>query len=388
MSSQTACRQRADGRSVLLPRRRLLQAASLLAGGSLLGCTPRGPVKIGFLGGMSGRVADLGIEGRDGARLAVDEVNARGGVNGRPIELLVQDDEHDKAVARRRLTELHDAGVQFVVGPMTSAMATVAAPLADARRVPLVSPTATTDELSGLDDMFFRVVPDAPTGARQQAAYLLRHGLRSLVTLTDLTNRAFARSWTQAAQQEFTAHGGSVLGSVEFEAAPGLKYTELAGQLAAARPQALVLAASAADCALLVQQVRRLDRDVTIALSPWAGTEGFPQMGGRALEGAIVAQYFDRDNRDPDYTGFVERFAARYGKKPGYPGVNAFDATLLGLDAVRRAESTGGVAAALAAMRSFKGLQRQVDLDAFGDSHAPMFLTEVRDGAFVSLKDA
>jgi branched-chain amino acid transport system substrate-binding protein len=373
---------------VLLHRRHLLQAATLLAGTALLGCAPRGPIKIGFLGGMSGRVADLGIEGRDGARIAVEEVNARGGVDGRSVELLTQDDEQDKAIAQQRLTELLDAGVELVVGPMTSAIATVAVPLADARKVPLVSPTATTHELSGLDDMFFRLVPDAPTGARQQAAYLMRRGLRSLVTLTDLKNRAFAQSWTQAAQQQFTAQGGSVLASVEFEAAPGLKYAELARSLVAARPQALVIAASAADCALLVQQVRQVDGDVTVALSPWAGTEGLPQMGGRALEGTIVAQYFDRDGHDPEYTGFVERFAARYGKKPGFPGVNAYDATMLGLDAVRRAESAGGVAAALRATRSFRGLQREVDLDAYGDSHAPMFLTEVRDGAFVSLKDA
>ena len=223
-------------------------------------------------------------------------------------------------------------------------------------------------------------------GARQQAAYLLQRGRRSLVTLTDRKNLAFAQSWTHAAQQAFVAQGGSLLAAIDFEAAPGLKFAELARRLVASRPQALVIAAGAADCALLVQQVRQVDGDVEIALSPWAGTEGFPQMGGRALDGTIVAQYFDRENHDPDYTGFVDRFAARYGRRPGFPAVNAYDATRLGLEAARQSESAGSMAAALQATRTFKGLQRDVALDAFGDSGAPMFLTVIQDGVYMPLK--
>jgi branched-chain amino acid transport system substrate-binding protein len=379
--TQSKQRPAASRRHWLLGGAATLASLASVGGLGLTGCASKGPLKIGFLGGMSGRVADLGIGGRNGTQLAVDECNAAGGVGGRQLELLIQDDEQNDATALKRLTEMLDAGALLIIGPMTSAVAVAVTPLANARGVPLISPTSTTHELSGKADMFFRVVPDAPTGARQQAAFLLKRGVRRLVTLTDLKNRAFAQSWTQAAAAHFSAGGGTVARSIDFEAAPGLRFTELASRALEAAPDVLVIAASAADSALLAQQVRNLDAKVLLALSSWAGTEQLPQLGGRAVEGAIVAQYFDRGSTAQAYQTFVERFRQRFGEAPGYPAVNAYDATQLGLAALRGGGERG-VAQALKGLRQHQGLQRAIDIDEFGDSRAPMFLTEVKGGNY------
>ena len=70
----------------------LRTAALLLVLGLVSGCGPREPVRVGFLGGLSGRVADLGEAGRNGAQIAVEEVNRAGGIDGRQIQLIVRDD--------------------------------------------------------------------------------------------------------------------------------------------------------------------------------------------------------------------------------------------------------------------------------------------------------
>lgn len=363
----------------------LLGPAALLLAGGLSGCGERQPVRIGFLGGMSGRVADLGIGGRNGAQLAVEDLNAAGGVLGRTVELLSRDDEHNDLVARRRLAELFDSGVGLVVGPMTSSVAMAVAPLAGQRGVALISPTSTTHELSGLADAFFRVVSDAPAGARQQADMLLVRGARRLVTVTDLKNRAFAQSWTAAAAQRFSAGGGALTRAIEFEAAPGLQFTELARRVADAKGDAVVIAASAADSSVLVQQLRRIDPNPLVSLSPWGGTEQLLELGGRALDGVLVMQYFDRNSTTPAYLGFVERYHKRFGEPPGYPSVNAYDALMLGVAAMRDAGSAEPAAllAALRRLREHTGLQRPIALDAFGDSGAPIFVNEIREGRYV-----
>lgn len=369
----------------VLSRRQLVQAALIAGSGMWSGCSPAAPVKLGFLGGMSGRSADLGIGGRNGAQLAVENFNARGGLDGRSVELLVEDDEQDEAVARRRLTQLFDAGVVAVVGPMTSAMAVAMVSLANQRGIPLISPTATTHELTGKEDMFFRLVPDAAAGARQQAAYVHAMGARRLVTVADLKNRAFSQSWAQTAAERFLALGGALAKAIDFEAAPGLRFADLAQQVVDAQPDAVVIAASAADSALLVQQIRQRDSRARIALSPWAGTETLPEMGGRAVEGAIVAQYFDRTSQAQAYRAFVAQYHGRFGEAPGFPAVNAYDATGLVLATLGRNTKSGALAAALAATRQHAGLQRDVALDAYGDSQAPMFLTVLKGGAYVLL---
>ena len=358
---------------------------ALAAAALLPGCGKPEPLRIGFLGSLSGRVADLGIGGRNGAQLAVDDLNAAGGIAGRQVELRVRDDEQNADVARRRLLELAAAGVRLVIGPMTSSVAIAVAPLAQERGLVLVSPTVTTHELSGKADAFFRVVSDAPRGAAQQAQFLFDQGLRSIATLADDQNRAFARSWVESAQRRFVALGGRVLLDLHFESRPGVQYAELAAALADAHADVVLLAASAADSALLMQQIRRRDARVALATSPWAGTEQLLQMGGRAVEGAIVPQYYDRDSQAAAYQQFVVRFRQRFGEAPGFPAVTGYDALMLGAEALRRRQGEAPLIEAMRTVRRHAGLQGELVLDEHGDSASPLYLTRVRDGQFESI---
>ncbi len=359
--------------------------ALLLAGagaGLFTGCAPRTPVKVGFIGGTSGRYSDLGVGGRRGVELAVEDLNRAGGVDGRPLELAARDDEQSDAVAVQRLQALIDEGVAFVVGPMTSSVAKALVPIANQRRVPLIAPSAGTHELSGLADHLFRVVPDTRVSARRQAEGLLARGHRRLVTVADMKNRAFSRAWADVVAQVFTAGGGQRVGTVEFEAVPGLAFTEVARQAVAPGGDVVMIAASATDSSVLAQQVRRLDAQVAFALSAWAGTEQLPMQAGKALEGAQVPQFHDRDSKAAPYVDFVQRFTARYGEAPGYQATNAYDCTTLGARALQQAGG-GELVAALRAISRHPGLQREIILDANGDCASPVFLTELRGGRYV-----
>lgn len=369
-----------------LSRRQLLGAAAALGAVPLAACSRKEPVRVGFLGGLSGRVSDIGVGGRNGAQLAVDDLNAAGGIDGRPVELVARDDEQNTEVGRQRLQDLAAADVQFVVGPMTSSVAVALAPRALERGLLLISPTATTHELSGKADAFVRLVPDAPSGGAQQAAFLFAQGHRTLALVSDFNNRAFSESWCQGVKQRFTELGGRVLAELNFTSAPGVQYGQIAQALVAAQAEVVLIVANTADTAVLMQQVRRADDKVQLATSPWAGTDQLLQQGGRAVEGALVAHYFDRFNQAPAFLQFAVRFRDRFGESPGFAAVNAFDATMFGAEVMRRAKQGGSLIDAARTLRSFAGLQRTLQLDEFGDSSAPLALTWVRSGAFEAVK--
>lgn len=365
-------------------RRSMLGSAAAAA---VLGaCGAREPLRIGFIGGLSGRVADLGIGGRNGAQLAVDEANAGGGLHGRRLELLVRDDEQNAELARLRVDEMLAAGAQLLVGPMTSEIAVALAPVVTARGVPMVSPTSTTHELSGIDDAFFRVVPDAPTGARLAAEVMHREGVRRLASVYDLRNRAFSESWHRAAVRRMAELGGTVTLELPIESTPALAYAERAAALVATRPDAVQIVTNAADAAVLAQHVRRLAPATAIAVSPWAGTEQLIEMGGRGVENAVVPQYFERTSKAKPYLDFVAIHVQRFGEAPGYPAVNGYDATRLALRALRERRWNQTVLETLRTIRTHDGLQRRFELDSCGDSNAPMFLTRIRDGRFVPIE--
>lgn len=356
------------------------------AGAALLavaGCGHKPPWRIGYIGGLSGRTSDLGIGARNGAQLAVDDLNAAGGVGGRTLEMLTRDDEQNADVGRQKLAELYDLGVELVIGPVTSTMGAALLPVVNQRGIPMISPLAGANELSGRDDAFFRVVSDTAASARQQAAALLGRGLRSVVTVADVRNSVFTRNWTESASAAFVAGGGVVSASLEFEAAPGLHFLDLAQRIAGSDADAAIIVASATDSAVLVQHLRRLRPSMFIALSAWAGTEEFPSLGGAAFDGLLVTQFFDRFNATPRWLDFATRYRSRFGDPAGYAAMNGYDALQMGAVAMRTAGSDG-LLAALRQVRELSGLQRSLRFDGFGDCLAPTYLTEIRDGRYVA----
>jgi branched-chain amino acid transport system substrate-binding protein len=350
----------------------------------LAACEPAEPVRIGFIGGLSGRVADLGVAGRNGAQLAIETLNAQGRTR---YELRVDDDQHDPAKARGAIVALASQNVSFIVGPMTSAMAVAVVPEADRLKLVMISPTANTHELSGKDDYFFRVIADAPTGARQLAEALHQRGIASLAVLMDAKNRSYSESFGRACSERFRERGGRVTAELNFESGANVDLAALSARLLAEQPQAVLLASSAVDAALIAQTLRRLSPNVGLAATPWAATDQLIETGGRGVEGMLVPQAIDRESTAPPYLDFKRRYRERFGEDPGSGAVNAFDAVMMGAEALRRRSASQTLRDVLATTgTAWPGLQHTISLDATGDNATPIFMTEVRGGRFASIR--
>jgi len=363
------------------PVRPALRAVIVLAAALVAGCQPATVVRIGFLGGLSGSLADLGVGGRNGAQLAVDTLNAEGRER---YELMVEDDRQDAATARAAFASFARRDASFVVGPMTSAMAVAVAPLAQQMNLVLISPTATTDALSGKADHFFRTAADAPTGARQLASLLRQRGAHSLAVLMDASNSAYSASFGLAAAAQFRALGGQVASEVDYRSGPALDYAGLARRLAADAPDAVLLVDSPGEAAMVAQQLRRLDTRAVLALCPWAANVQFIEFGGRAVEGAIALQAVDLDSPLPRMRDFTQRYRLRFGEAPTTSAVQSYEAVMLGATALRRG-GRAALRATLAVPGRWLGLDGDISLDANGDTRRPLRPVRVQHARFEAL---
>jgi branched-chain amino acid transport system substrate-binding protein len=333
-------------------RRTRLVLLALCSAVLVAACGPKEPLRLGFVGGLSGRVADLGEAGRDGFQFAIEQANATGGVQGRRVEFVVKDDAQDPAQARKAVEELVAAGVVAIVGPMTSAMAQPVLEIATAAGIPVVSPTVTTTELTGKDDFFLRVSADT-------------------------------RSWLGEFRTAFAALGGNMAGEIAFESGDGTDHAALVGEMLATQPDALLVVAGALDTARIAQQVRQVDAGITLIGVDWAATERLVELGGKAVDGIFLTQFFDRDDPSPEYRGFRSAFESRFQRPPGFASVAAYDATKAILDAIWRAKSSTPVKTALIDHGPFAGAQQAVRFDRFGDSVRKAFIITIRDGQFL-----
>ena len=363
-----------------LPRLKSIPTLAALGLVALCGCQPVSTVKVGFIGELSGRVSELTIDGRNGTQLAIEALNAQSGPR---YELHLHDDSPAAGTPAGIIDALADEGDAFAIGPMTSVLAKAMIPEADKRQLVLISPTANSDELSGMDDWFFRVIPPAGPGAMQVADAAVGRGLLTASVMAEWRNRTYSESFADTFATRFRAQGGTVSNVVRYESDGHPDYARIAGELLSAHPRLVLLVCGSADASIIAQQLRRLDPDVQIAMASWAANAQLLQMGGRAIEGALVLQALDLDSPEPAYVAFRKRYIERFGNPPSQAAVFSYDATMLGAEGLRRKTVGQSLRDALRAPATWPGLQQPIVLDHFGDSVSRFRLSEVRQGRFV-----
>lgn len=348
-----------------------------------MGCGKPEPIRIGFVAGLSGRVADLGVAGRNGAMLAMEQINQAGGLKGRKVELVVRDDQQNDEIARNAVSELLSLDLEVIIGPMTSSMAMAVLPLVNASPSILVSPTSTTTDLEKKDDHFLRVINSTRAYAAKAAHYQnKKRGRRRAAAIYDLGNKAYTESWLRDFTRTFEDMGGKIIDRHGFTSGNRTAFYKAIQNLLASEPDLILIIANAVDAALICQQLRKVDRKIPIVMSEWASTERFIQLGGQATEGIHVAQFLDRDDDSEKYQRFRQAYLERFGQEPGFAGVAGYDAASVVLAALDRRTPGQTLKRAIIAIGKFPCLQQTIAIDRFGDADRRVFITMIREGKF------
>lgn len=361
-------------------------ARALLAGAWLVaGCTTAQPVHLG----LAGPFADpVGAPMRDAARLAVERINAAGGIDGRPLVLLEFDDHGDPDSAIAVAAALRASPAVAVVGHLWSTTTIAAAPVyaADAVPLPIVSPSSSSPEVSWLGDHVFRVCPsdDAHGTAladwARQALGISRVGVFYL-------NDDYGRGVRRGFESRFLARGGTVPGSYPYlePAQAGVYFDQLA---AAGGAEALLLAGYREDAAELVAMAR--GRGLTVPVLGGDALEGIEAFGP-ANEGVLVSAAWVLDGSTPAAREFLQAWAAAYpdAPPPNQPAAATWDAVHLLADVVRAAGADrAAVAQRLAAVGTsapaFEGVTATIGFTPEGDlAQGRIAITVVRNGQLV-----
>lgn len=368
------------------PRIREIVTAFSFSGLLLLGgcAEEKVPIKLGYVGGLTGRTADLGTSGRNGIQVAVDGINAAGGIHGRKVELILKDDQNDPEIAKKAVTELIDAKVAAILGPMTSNVAVAVAPLATSAGVLMMAGTVTTNDVTGKDDLFFRTISASTVHAATMAKYLYeKRGARRVAAAVNMSNQAYSESWTVNFERAFSALGGTLAQRVPYISNANTDFAALSRELLSTRPDAAILVTNAVDAALFANQAKKQNSNSLIVTSEWAGTGKLTELGGSNVEGYIVPQYLDPQNNAPAFAAFRDGYKQRFQQDVGYPAVVAYNAAQVVFRALAEMKSGESLKQTVLRLRRFPGLQGEVVFDDYGDVQSRTYLTQVRNGQYV-----
>ncbi len=368
----------------------LIQAVLLIGISAvcLVGCVGQEPIRVGFVAQLTGVQAELGVQERNGVQLAMEEINAAGGVAGRSIELIVQDDLGTPEGAQAADRELMGKGVVAIIGHAISAQTIAGLAVTNPAHVVMLSPTATTPELSDLDDYFFRVGYSLADRAQAlaQRVYQGRHIARVGV-IYDTDNTSYSRAYRDAFVSKYQSLGGELVAGVDFASKAQSDFAPLMVQLRAGNPDGLLIIAADIDTALIAQRTRLMDWPIALFTTSWAQTETLINNGGQAVEGLEVEIANTLNDQSPDYVDFITRYQARFRQAPTFGATSGFEAAKVLAAALQQTDGQAdGLAPALVSIKNFKGLTDTFSFDRYGDVLRPFYLAVIRDGQYVDIE--
>lgn len=342
------------------------------------------PIRLGFIASVKATAGDHDRAGRDGALLAVNEINAAGGVGGSPLELIVVDDEFRPERAQMAVRSLVAKGVSAIVGPMTSQMAVAVAAAANEEKIVVLSPAASTESLAGHDDYFFRVYPLSSIGGEALAGYFLQQKASLVHIVKDVTNAAHTEEFAASFLKRFADGGGQLGGIVDFDPREESSLSDVVQRLPIAMDdeEVIVVLSTPPNVGIIAQVLRRRIDNRRLGASEWAASNSLLAFGGSAVEGLAIAKVFLDSDRTGAAGTFRSAFLTRFYYEPNFSAACAYESVQVLAKALAKARSRSEVKDALLSSGPYEGFRGPFMFDAFGDVHRPMSVLVIQDGAF------
>lgn len=346
----------------------------------------RSTIKIGYFGDLSGPTFNFGQSAINGVLMAVDQVNQAGGINGRKLDVVITDDKGSPEEAARLTARMIDQDkVIAIIGGGTSGNSRAAAPKAQSARVPLISPSSTDPAVTQVGDFIFRACFVDEFQGEVMASFAINTLKAQNAAILFDFNSPYGRGLTNFFQASFKQFGGHIVNEQSYTQGD----RDFKGQLSAIRasqPDVIYIPGYYGDVAVIAKQARQLG-----LTQPLLGGDGWDapelwQLGGDALNGSYISTHYSVDDPSPVIQAFVQEYKQRFGNlAPDAHAALAFDATLLLVDAIRRAGSTEGpnLRDALAQTRDFKGVTGNISMDAHRNAVKPAVILKLMDLRFI-----
>lgn len=344
-------------------RKKLLIITTAVLSLALIGCPPKGgetttgggaastegEILVGEYGSLTGPQATFGQSTHNGIMIAIDEINGGGGVIGRKLKVITEDDQSKQEEAATAVTKLiSQNSVVAVLGEVASSASLAAAPICQQNKVPMITPSSTNAAVTQKGDYIFRMCFIDDYQGEQLAVFAAQpkaqNGLeaKTAAVLTDVKSD-YSTGLAKVFEGKFTSLGGRIVARASYSNGD----SDFKSQLTAVRatnPDILFVPGYYTDIGQIAIQARELGMK-----QPLVGGDGWEspkliEIGGKALEGCYYSNHYFAGDPAPAVRDFVQKYKDRFGQTPDALAALGYDAAKVLADAIKRAGKTDGPA--------------------------------------------
>lgn len=346
-------------------------------------------IRIGQFGSLTGSEATFGQSTDKGVRLAIDARNASGGIKGKKIVLITEDNqgkpEEAASVVKKLITQ---DNVLAIIGEVASTRSLAAAPIAQRYKIPMVSPSSTNPKVTQVGDYIFRVCFIDPFQGPVMARFAHENlKFKKIAILKDLKSD-YSLGLAEFFSSKFRELGGQIVSEQNFQTGD----SDFKGQLTrirSANPEAIFIPAYYTEVGLIARQARQLGiKAVLLGGDGWDSPKLF-EIGQNAIEGAYFSNHYASESPNTATQEFIKTFKEKYGHGPDGLAAAAYDATRILLNAIEAAPeiTPQAIRDQLKATKDFEGATGKITINSDRNAEKDAFIVRVEGKAlkFVTL---
>ena len=342
------------------------------------------PISIGFFSHLSGNFAEYGASFKNAVELYLDQVKAQGGIEGRPVNLIVEDDRNSPQEAASVARKIAGTkGVVLAIGSWSTTASGAAAPVFIEAKIPQISPTSSHPDFTKQSNYLFRQ-NNTDDVLAQYNADTIQKKLKANTVVIPYSQDDWGVYTGKATAAAIEKAGGKVL-LLESVMPNAKDFRPFVSKIKALKPEGVFLALPYQEASIFIQQLRQAGVNIPVGGGIPLTSPKFVELSGKAAEGVVLHTIFFA--QDPSKKAFTDAYKAKYGKLPDQFAALAYDAAGVGVAAIRRVVKSGkpltgeAVRNELANGPAYEGVTGTTKYDNGNVKKAPTFIT-VRNGEF------
>lgn len=346
----------------------------------LAGCTKKeNEILIGEYDSLTGSDATFGLSSNKGVRMAFDEINAAGGINGKKISLVTLDDQGKNEEAAAAVTRLITQNrVVAIIGGVASGRSKAAAPIAQSNKIPFVSPASTNPDVTKIGDYVFRVCFIDPFQGLVMAKFASENlKLKKVAVLRDVKND-YSVGLADVFVTEFKKRGGEIVADLSYQAGD-IDFKAQLTQIRSKNPDGIYVPGYYTEAGLIAQQTRQLGIKAPLMGGDGWDSDKLSEIGKEAINGNYYSNHYTTESADPVVTEFIKKFKEKYNETPDALAALGYDAARVLANAITKAADLSGTSIRdeLAKTTDFGGVTGKITLNQNRDAVKSAVIVQV-----------
>lgn len=341
-----------------------------------------GPILVGHFASMTGSEATFGQSTDKGVRMAIEEINAAGGVKGRQVELRTLDTASKASEGGTVVTRLiNNEKVVALLGEVASSISIAGGQVAQKLGVPMISPSSTNERVTKIGDMIFRVCFLDGFQGYVMAKFVTDDLKLTKVAILYDQQQAYSKGLANDFKTAFTGMKGVITTEQAYSGGD----PDVSAQLQTIKTsgaQAIYMPGYYTDAGNMIRQARKLGiKEPFLGGDGW-DSEKLAEIGGEAIEGSYYSNHYSFEEQRPQVQDFVKKFREKHGQVPDGLAALGYDAARVLFASMERAPSLGGkdLAAAIAQTKDFDGVTGKITIDANRDAVKKAVVLQMKGG--------